>query len=46
MADVRRALGRVLPDIEVSEYDADQQGMPAETFCWDLYDALLLSQEL
>jgi len=46
MADVRRALARVLPDIEVSEYDADQQGMPAETFCWDLYDALLLSQEL
>lgn len=46
MAAVRRALAQALPDIEVSEYDADQAGMPDENFCWAWYDVALLSHEL
>ncbi|MBI2799591.1 MAG: hypothetical protein HYX63_04800 [Gammaproteobacteria bacterium] len=32
MAQVRHALAKTLPDIEVTEYDADQQGLPAADF--------------
>ena len=46
MAAVRRSLARALPDIEITEYDAEQQGSPASDFRWDLYDAALLSHEL
>ena len=46
MAAVRRALAQVLPDIEVTAYDADQAGMPDENFCWAWYDVALLSHEL
>ena len=46
MAAVRRTLARALPDIEVTEYDADQQGPPASDFRWNLYDAALISHEL
>ena len=46
MADVRRALAQVLPDIEVTAYDADQAGMPDDNFCWAWYDVALLSHEL
>lgn len=46
MSAVRRALAQALPDIEVTEYDAEQAGMPDANFCWAWYDAALLSEEL
>ncbi len=46
MAAVRHYLAAALPEIEVTEYDAEQQGPPAGDFHWRLYDFALLSQEL
>lgn len=43
---VRRLLAAALPDIEVTEYDAEQQGLPAADFQWNLYDVALLSHDL
>ena len=46
MTQIRHALANALPDIEVTEYDAEQQGLPTADFRWDLYDAALLSEDL
>jgi len=46
MAQLRRCLARAFPDVEITEYDPDQQGKPPENFDWSLYDALLMSLEL
>jgi tRNA A-37 threonylcarbamoyl transferase component Bud32/DNA-binding NarL/FixJ family response regulator len=46
MTATRQALAAALPDIEATEYDAEQQGLPAADFRWALYDAALISQEL
>ncbi|MGH8595386.1 MAG: serine/threonine-protein kinase, partial [Gammaproteobacteria bacterium] len=46
LARLRRRLAAAIPTIEVTEYDAEQQGMPGADFRWDLYDAALLSHEL
>ena len=43
---VRRNLARVLPDVEVTEYDPEQKGRPSSDFVWHLYDAVLLDYEL
>ena len=43
---VRRLLAAALPDIEVTEYDAEQRGPPAADFQWNLYDVALLSDDL
>ncbi|MCP5144707.1 MAG: protein kinase [Gammaproteobacteria bacterium] len=46
MALVRRMLASVIHDIEVSEYDPEQQGRPGPDFAWDLYDVVLLDNHL
>jgi tRNA A-37 threonylcarbamoyl transferase component Bud32/FixJ family two-component response regulator len=45
-ANLRRLLARVLPDVEVTEYDPEQKGRPPADFDWHLYDAVLLDFEL
>jgi len=46
MAAIRKHLAASLPDIEITEYDAEQQGMPGADFRWELYDFAVLSHEL
>ncbi len=43
---LRRLLAESLPNVEVTEYDADQQGKPGRDFDWSLYDALLIDDDL
>ncbi|MBI4696724.1 MAG: protein kinase [Gammaproteobacteria bacterium] len=42
----RRLLARAMPDVEVTEYDPEQQGIPGPNFEWSIYDALLLDYDL
>jgi serine/threonine protein kinase len=46
LAQARRALAKVLPDVEVTEYDPEQQGAPRSSFNWGLYDLMLIEQDL
>ena len=46
MARIRRMLAVRMPDVEVTEYDADQQGKPGPDFDWSIYDAVLLDEDL
>lgn len=46
MALTRRGLARAMPDIEVTEYDPEQQGRPLDDFDWSIYDLLLLDYQL
>ncbi len=46
MVFVRRALASRLPDIEVTEYDAEQRGKPPASFDWSLYDLVILNDDL
>jgi eukaryotic-like serine/threonine-protein kinase len=46
MTLVRRMLARAMPDIEVSEYDPEQQGRPSADFDWSIYDAVLIDYQL
>ncbi len=46
MALLRRMLAGTLPEVEVTEYDPEQQGKPGPDFDWSLYDAVLLDHEL
>lgn len=46
MTLVRRLLARELPDVEVTEYDTEQQGEPSPLFDWSLYDVLFIDYEL
>jgi len=46
MALTRRMLAKGMPDVEVTEYDPEQQGMPSMDFDWSIYDALLLDYRL
>lgn len=46
MALVRRLLAREWPDIEVTEYDPEQQGDPTPAFDWSIYDVMLLDYQL
>ena len=45
-ANLRRLLASTLPDVEVTEYDPEQQGRPGAEFAWHLYDAVLLDYDL
>ena len=46
MSLIRRMLASVLPDIEVTEYDPEQQGRPSDEFDWGIYDVLLIDYQL
>lgn len=46
MALVRRMLAREWPEIEVTEYDPEQQGEPSAEFDWSIYDVLILDYQL
>lgn len=46
MTLLRRMLANVIPDIEVTEYDPEQQGRPTDEFDWGLYDVLLIDYQL
>ena len=46
MVMLRRMLAETLPDIEVTEYDPDQQGKPGPNFDWSAYDVLLLDMQM
>jgi eukaryotic-like serine/threonine-protein kinase len=46
MAYLRHLLAQGLPEVEVSEYDADERGLPDGMFDWRLYDALVMTYEL
>jgi eukaryotic-like serine/threonine-protein kinase len=46
MALARRLLAKAMPDVEVTEYDPEQQGRPNEDFDWSIYDLLLLDYYL
>lgn len=42
----RRMLARAIPDVEVTEYDPEQRGVPGLDFDWSIYDVLLLDYDL
>ncbi len=46
MTLLRRMLANAIPDIEVTEYDPEQQGRPGGDFDWSLYDVLLIDYQL
>ena len=46
MGRVRRLVATGLPDVEVTEYDAEERGMPNGHFSWALYDVLVITYEL
>lgn len=46
MTLLRRMLANAIPDIEVTEYDPEQQGRPGDEFDWSLYDVLLIDYQL
>lgn len=46
MTTVRRFIAAALPAVEVTEYDAEQQGPPGPDFDWECYDCAILSHEL
>lgn len=46
MTLVRRMLASALPEIEVTEYDPEQDGKPGPDFDWSLYDVLLLDYQI
>ena len=46
MTLLRRMLAKAMPDIEVTEYDAEQQGRPSQDFDWSIYDAILIDYQL
>lgn len=46
MTLLRRRIAATLPDVEISEYDAEQQGKPGPGFDWSLYDVVFLDNEL
>lgn len=46
MTLLRRMLANALPDIEVTEYDPEQQGKPGPEFNWSIYDLLLLDYQI
>ncbi len=46
MAVLRRAIASRLPDVETTEYDAEQRGKPPQGFDWTLYDAVLFNEDL
>jgi serine/threonine-protein kinase RIO1 len=46
MALVRRAIASRMPDVEVTEYDAEQRGRPSDGFDWSLYDVVFLADDL
>ena len=43
---VRRALASRLPEVEVTEYDAEQRGKPLVSFSWSLYDLVIVNDDL
>ncbi|MEM7540324.1 MAG: serine/threonine-protein kinase [Pseudomonadota bacterium] len=43
---LRRLLAGAFPDVEVSEYDPEQSGQPDAGFNWDLYDLLMIEDQL
>lgn len=42
MATLRHMLAAVMPDVEVTEFDATQGGRPDAVFDWSLYDLLVI----
>lgn len=46
MALTRRMLAKGMPDVEVTEYDPEQQGPPGREFDWSIYDLLILDYRL
>ena len=46
MTLIRRMLASVILDIEVTEYDPEQQGRPTAEFDWGIYDVLLIDYQL
>jgi tRNA A-37 threonylcarbamoyl transferase component Bud32 len=46
MGSIRRQLAVGLPDVEVTEYDSEERGMPDGQFDWSLYDVLIITYEL
>lgn len=46
MGRIRRLVATGLPNVEVTEYDSEERGMPDGHFTWALYDVLVMSYEL
>lgn len=46
MATLRHMLAAVMPDVEVTEFDATQGGRPDAVFDWSLYDLLVIDERL
>jgi len=46
MEALRQFVAAALPAVEITEYDAEQQGLPVADFCWHWYDVAIVSQEL
>ena len=43
---IRRLLAERLPDVEVTEFDTEQQGKPGRGFDWSIYDVVFLDEYL
>jgi DNA-binding NarL/FixJ family response regulator len=43
---LRRTLAAALPDVEVTEYDPSERGIPEPAFDWSAYDAVLLDSHV
>ncbi len=46
MTLTRRLIAKGLPEVEVTEYDPEQQGAPGPDFDWSIYDVLILDYQL
>ncbi len=46
MALTRRMVAKGMPDVEITEYDPEQQGAPGRDFDWSIYDVLILDHQL
>ena len=43
---LRHMLANLVDDIEVTEYDFEQNGQPGPNFDWSVYDLLLIKDRL
>ncbi len=46
MGSVRRQLASGMPEVEVTEYDAEERRLPSSDFDWLIYDVIVLTYEL
>ena len=46
MGNLRRQIAAALPNVEVTEYDSEERGIPDSRFDWSLYSVAVMTYEL